>query len=40
MEEQLWKNDAGLYYDSLTDGALLVFHETGVIDREAAAAIA
>ena len=36
IEEQLWKNDAKLYYDRLTDEALLVFPETGVIGREAA----
>ena len=36
IEEQLWKNDAKLYYDSLTDEALLVFPETGAIGREAA----
>ena len=36
VEEQLWKNDAKLYYDRLTDEALLVFPETGVIGREAA----
>ncbi len=36
IEERLWKNDAKLYYDSLTDEALLVFPETGVIGGEAA----
>jgi len=28
VEEQVWKNDAKLYYDRLTDEALLVFPET------------
>ena len=36
IEEQLWKNDGKLYYDSLTDEALLVVPEAGVIGREAA----
>jgi hypothetical protein len=28
VEELVWKNDAKLYYDRLTDQALLVFPET------------
>jgi ketosteroid isomerase-like protein len=36
IEKQLWKNDAGLYYEKLTDEALLVFPETGVIGRDTA----
>ena len=28
VEERLWKSDAKLYYDRLTDEALLVFPET------------
>ena len=33
IEEQLWRNDTALYQQHLTDDALLVFPETGVITR-------
>jgi hypothetical protein len=36
VEKRLWRNDAGLYHDNLTDEALLVFPETGVITRDVA----
>jgi hypothetical protein len=36
VEERLWRNDAELYRDNLTDEALLVFPETGLITRDVA----
>jgi hypothetical protein len=36
VEKRLWRNDAELYHDNLTDEALLVFPETGVITRDVA----
>ena len=36
VEKRLWRNDAELYHDNLTDEALLVFPETGVITRNVA----
>jgi hypothetical protein len=33
VERRLWKNDADLYRDNLVEEALLVFPETGAIDR-------
>jgi hypothetical protein len=33
VERRLWKNDVDLYRDNLVEDALLVFPETGVIDR-------
>jgi hypothetical protein len=33
VEKQLWKNDSGSYQHHLTDEALLVFPETGVITK-------
>jgi len=36
IERRLWRNDAALYEDNLTEGALLVFAETGVITRDVA----
>jgi len=33
VERKLWRNDAAVYGDNLADEALLVFPETGVIDR-------
>lgn len=36
VEKRLWRNDAELYRDNLTDEALLVFPETGVITRDVA----
>jgi hypothetical protein len=36
VEKRLWRNDAELYHDHLTDEALLVFPETGVITRDVA----
>ena len=36
IERKLWRNDAALYKDSLTEEALLVFAETGVITRDVA----
>ena len=36
IEKGLWTNNADLYKDSLVPEALLVFAETGVIDRETA----
>jgi hypothetical protein len=36
VERLLWRNDAELYRDNLTDEALLVFPETGVITRDVA----
>jgi hypothetical protein len=33
VEKQLWRNDVELYQHNLTDEALLVFPETGVITR-------
>ena len=36
VEKRRWKNDAELYHDNLTDEALLVFPETGVITRDVA----
>ena len=38
IERQLWTNDATVYAANLTDDAILVFAETGVIRREAALA--
>ena len=38
VECGLWKNDADLYQRSLTERALLVFPETGVIGRDQAVA--
>jgi predicted enzyme related to lactoylglutathione lyase len=38
IERQLWKNDAELYGANLTEDAVLVFAETGVIERETALA--
>jgi hypothetical protein len=36
VEKRLWRNDAELYHDHLTDEALLVFPETGVMTRDIA----
>jgi hypothetical protein len=36
VEKRLWRNDAELYHDNLTEAALLVFPETGVITRDVA----
>jgi hypothetical protein len=36
VEKRLWRNDAELYHDTLTETALLVFPETGVITRDVA----
>jgi hypothetical protein len=36
IERKLWTNDAVFYRNSLTEDALLVFPETGVITRDAA----
>jgi hypothetical protein len=36
IERKLWTNDAGYYRAALAEDALLVFPETGVIDRETA----
>ena len=33
IERKLWKNDADLYGANLAEEALLIFPETGVIDR-------
>lgn len=38
VECGLWKNDPELYHRSLTEHALLVFPETGLISREEAVA--
>jgi hypothetical protein len=38
IERKLWTNDAAYYEHTLTDDALLVFAETGVISRETAVA--
>ena len=38
IERRLWTNDAPFYEANLTDEALLVFSETGVITRDAAVA--
>jgi hypothetical protein len=38
VECGLWKNDAELYHRSLTEHALLVFPESGVIGRDQAVA--
>jgi hypothetical protein len=38
IERQLWTNDVGIYGANLTDDAVLVFAETGVIRREPALA--
>lgn len=38
IERRLWTNDADFYEDNLTDDALLVFPETGVISRDSAVA--
>jgi hypothetical protein len=35
-ERNLWKNDPDLYHDALTETAMLVFPETGVIGRDIA----
>ena len=34
IERGLWTNNAALYSDSLIEDALLVFPETGIIDRD------
>jgi hypothetical protein len=36
IERKLWTNDAVCYRDSLVEEALLLFPETGVINRDAA----
>ena len=36
IERRLWTNDATIYAASLTDDAVLVFAETGVIGRDTA----
>jgi hypothetical protein len=36
VERGLWTNDPDLYHESLTDGALLLFQETGLITRDVA----
>ena len=38
IERRLWTNDAAFYEDNLTEDALLVFSETGVISRDNAVA--
>lgn len=36
IERRLWTNDAVFYQDNLTEDCVLVFPETGVINRETA----
>jgi hypothetical protein len=36
IERKLWTNDAAFYKDNLTEDCLLVFPETGVINRDLA----
>lgn len=38
IERSLWTNDPGVYHGALRHDALLLFHEVGVITRDAAVA--